>query len=47
MVGAQNDRLAVEHGAIDRQGRDGIANAGEGVTVIRRCAGPQAHLLGM
>ena len=27
VVGAQDNRLAVNHGAIDRQRRDGIANA--------------------
>jgi len=43
--GAENNRLAVEHGAINRQRRDGIPNAGEGVAVIRRGTAPQAHPL--
>ena len=41
-IGAQHNRLTVEHRAIDRQRRDGIANAGEGVGIVGRGASPQA-----
>ena len=42
VVGAKDNSLAVNHNAIDRQRGDGIANAREGVAVVRRGAGPQA-----
>jgi hypothetical protein len=46
-IGPQNSRLAIEHCAIDRQGRYGISNAGEGVAVARRDKGPQADAVAL
>jgi hypothetical protein len=42
VVGAQNDRLAIDDRAIDRQRRDGIADAGEGFGNSRTWWSPQA-----
>jgi hypothetical protein len=45
LSGAQNNRLAVNDRAIERQRRNGIPDAQDSLRIVGRGAGPQAHLL--
>ena len=45
MSGRKQDGLAVEHGAIERQRGDRVADARKGVRIVNSSAGPEADLL--
>jgi hypothetical protein len=42
VIGAQNNRLAIEYCAIDPQRRERVPDAGEGLGIVGRGASPQA-----